>query len=66
MNDHKLNFENLTSYGADNTNVNFGKHHSVFQLLKKKVPRLVKGEYKRLLYDFLIDFYSNYVRIVVF
>ena len=54
IDDYKLKFENLTSYGADNANVNYGEHHSVFKLLKDKVPHLVRGKYKRLLYDFLI------------
>ncbi|CAF5159451.1 unnamed protein product, partial [Rotaria magnacalcarata] len=40
---YKFKLENLTSFGADNTNVNFGKNHSVFQLLKEKVSHLLKG-----------------------
>ena len=56
IDDNKLRIENLISYGADNTNVNFGEHHSVFLLLKSKVPHLVKGKYIRLLN---IYFYSN-------
>ncbi|CAF3758816.1 unnamed protein product [Rotaria sp. Silwood1] len=43
IDDYKLKFENLTCYGADNTNVNFGEYHSVFKLLKDKVPHLLKG-----------------------
>ncbi|CAF2574171.1 unnamed protein product [Rotaria sp. Silwood2] len=42
IDDNKLQIGNLTSYGGDNMNVNFGKHHSVFQLLKSKVPHLLK------------------------
>lgn len=45
LDDYKLKLEDLTSYGADNANVNFGEHHSVFKLLHDKVPHLVKGEY---------------------
>ena len=56
IDDNKLQLENLTSYGADNTNVNFGEHRSVFQLLKSKVPHLLKGKYTRLLDTY---FYSN-------
>jgi len=52
IDDYKLKFENFTSYGADNTNVNYGKYHSVYQLLKDKLPHLVKGKYKRLSHDF--------------
>lgn len=48
IDDYKLQLENLTSYGADNTNVDFEKHHSVFQLLKNKVHHTLKG--KRYIY----------------
>ncbi|CAF1060537.1 unnamed protein product [Rotaria sordida] len=43
INDFQLKIENLTSVGADNTNVNFGEHHSVFQLFKNEVPHIVQG-----------------------
>ncbi|CAM2723326.1 unnamed protein product [Rotaria socialis] len=43
IDDNKLLIENLTSYGADNANVNYGEHHLVFQFLKSKVPHLLKG-----------------------
>ncbi|CAF5137609.1 unnamed protein product, partial [Rotaria sp. Silwood1] len=43
IDDYKIKFENLTCYGADNTNVNFGEYHSVFKLLKDEVPHLLKG-----------------------
>ncbi|CAF2574190.1 unnamed protein product [Rotaria sp. Silwood2] len=56
IDNYKLNIENLTSFGADNANAFYGKHHSVFQLLKDKVHHLLKGKYKRLLWDFLIIF----------
>ena len=41
MND--INIQNMTSIGADNTNVNYGRIHSVFSLLKSDVPNLMKG-----------------------
>jgi hypothetical protein len=41
MND--INIQNMTSIGADNTNVNYGRIHSVFSLLKSDVPNLRKG-----------------------
>ncbi|CAF1309009.1 unnamed protein product, partial [Didymodactylos carnosus] len=44
INDYRLKMENLTSVGADNTNVNYGQHHSVFKLFKDQLPHLVKGE----------------------
>jgi hypothetical protein len=43
MENHQLDIRNLTSIGADNANVNFGEHHSVFKLFKDRCPRLVKG-----------------------
>ncbi len=49
MEDYLLKFENLTSYGADNANVNYGEYHSVFTLLKDKAPHLMKGKHKCLL-----------------
>lgn len=41
---NNLEIKNLTSIGADNTNVNYGQHHSVFTLLKTDFPHLVKGQ----------------------
>ena len=41
MND--INIQNMTSIGADNTNVNYGRIHSVFSLLKSDIPNLMKG-----------------------
>ncbi|CAF4456851.1 unnamed protein product [Rotaria sp. Silwood2] len=43
MENYQLNIRNLTSIGADNANVNFGEHHSVFKLFKDLCPCLVKG-----------------------
>jgi hypothetical protein len=42
MND--IDIRALTSIGADNTNANFGRHHSVFSLLRSDIPNLMKGE----------------------
>ncbi|CAF1505758.1 unnamed protein product [Rotaria sordida] len=41
---HQLQIQNLTSIGADNTNVNFGKYHSVFKLFKDCLPNIFKGK----------------------
>ncbi|CAF5165112.1 unnamed protein product [Rotaria magnacalcarata] len=43
IDDHQLNIYNLTSIGADNANVNFGEYHSVFKLLKDRLPHILKG-----------------------
>ncbi|CAF5139278.1 unnamed protein product, partial [Rotaria magnacalcarata] len=43
IDDHQLNINNLTSIGADNANVNFGEYHSVFKLLKDRLPHILKG-----------------------
>ncbi|CAF1372006.1 unnamed protein product, partial [Rotaria sordida] len=40
----QLNIHNLTSIGADNANVNFGKYHSVFELFKDRLPHILKAE----------------------
>lgn len=40
---NNINIQNMTSIGADNTNVNYGRIHSVFSLLKSDVPNVVKG-----------------------
>jgi hypothetical protein len=40
---NNINIQNMTSIGADNTNVNYGRIHSVFSLLKSDVPNLMKG-----------------------
>lgn len=48
INYYELKMENLTSIGADNTNVNFGKYHSVFQLFKNDLPHIRQGRVNRL------------------
>jgi hypothetical protein len=53
MENHQLDIQNLTSIGADNANVNFGKQHSVFKLFKDRCPRLVKGILKCSLLTYL-------------
>lgn len=40
---HNLDLAHLTSIGADNTNANFGRHHSVFTIMKSEVSNLLKG-----------------------
>jgi uncharacterized protein with HEPN domain len=40
---NNINIQNMSSIGADNTNVNYGRIHSVFSLLKSDVPNLEKG-----------------------
>jgi hypothetical protein len=59
MDDYKLKLENLSSYGADNTNVNYGQYHSVFKLLKDKVPHLQKGKHHLLFYYLFMHHYLN-------
>ncbi|KAL0852281.1 hypothetical protein ABMA28_000489 [Loxostege sticticalis] len=36
-----LKMDNISSYSADNCNVNFGIHHSVYQLLLKENPNIL-------------------------
>lgn len=38
-----LSLKYLSGYGADNTNVNFGKFHSIYTNLKKEVTSLIKA-----------------------
>ena len=40
---HNLDIQHLTSLGADNTNGNYGRHHSVFSIMQTEVPDLLKG-----------------------
>ncbi|CAF1249558.1 unnamed protein product [Adineta ricciae] len=40
---NNLDIQNMTSIGADNTNVNYGRNHSVFTLLKCDISHLKKG-----------------------
>ncbi|CAF4908822.1 unnamed protein product, partial [Rotaria socialis] len=42
INDFQLKIEHLTSVSANNTNVNFGEHHSVFRLFKNEAPHIVQ------------------------
>lgn len=38
-----LPLSSVSSYSADNANVNYGRHHSVYQLLKDHAPNIVKA-----------------------
>ncbi|XP_060761989.1 uncharacterized protein LOC132871654 [Neoarius graeffei] len=38
-----LNVKNITAYAADNANVNFGKHHSVYKLLGSANDGILKA-----------------------
>jgi hypothetical protein len=40
---HNLDIQKLTSIGADNTNINYGRHHSVFSIIHLEVLNLFKG-----------------------
>ncbi|KAM3620103.1 uncharacterized protein V6R79_018367 [Siganus canaliculatus] len=40
---HKLDIKNVTAYAADNPYVNFGRHHSVYQLLSSANNRILKA-----------------------
>ena len=40
---HNLDIQQLTSIGADNTNTNYGRHHSVFSIIQLEVLNLLKG-----------------------
>ncbi len=40
---NNIDIHQMTSIGADNTNVNFSRHHSVFSMIKSEVPDLLKG-----------------------
>ncbi len=41
--DNDLDFNGLTAFGADNTNVNVGENHSVYSLFKEESPDILKG-----------------------
>lgn len=36
-----LNLNNVSSYSADNASVNFGRHHSIYQLLLQENPKIL-------------------------
>ncbi|XP_078257165.1 uncharacterized protein LOC144594484 [Rhinoraja longicauda] len=40
---YELDIRHVTAYAADNANVNFGKHHSVYQLLSSANNRILKA-----------------------
>lgn len=40
---HNLKLSQVTSYGADNANVNFGSNHSVFTNLVAKNEKILKA-----------------------
>lgn len=48
--DCQLDIRHLTSIGADNANVNYGEHHSVFKFFKDICPNLAKGIRKGLIF----------------
>ena len=41
---NQLRLDQLVSLGSDNTSVNIGNHRSVFALLERLSPRLIKGK----------------------
>ncbi len=41
---NNLDIQKLTSIGADNTNINYGRHHSVFSIIQLEVLNLFKGK----------------------
>ena len=40
---YELNIRNITAYSADNANVNYGKHHSVYQLISSANDGILKA-----------------------
>ncbi|CAF1459085.1 unnamed protein product, partial [Didymodactylos carnosus] len=40
---NNIDIQQMTSIGADNTNTNYGRHHSVFSIIKLEVLNLLKG-----------------------
>ncbi len=40
---HNFDIQQMTSIGADNTNTNYGRNHSVFSIIKSEVLNLLKG-----------------------
>lgn len=40
---HNLSFDRVSGLSADNTNANFGIHHSLYKNIEQVVPNLVKG-----------------------
>lgn len=40
---NSIDIEQMTSIGADNTNTNYGRNHSVFSIIKLEVLNLLKG-----------------------
>lgn len=41
--DHNLSFDRVSGLSADNTNANYGIHHSLYKNIEKVAPHLVKG-----------------------
>ena len=38
-----LQLNNVSAYSADNANVNYGQHHTVYRLLQNDIPHIVKA-----------------------
>lgn len=43
LSNHNLSFDRVSGLSADNTNANFGIHHSLYKNIERVVPDLVKG-----------------------
>ncbi|CAF3300814.1 unnamed protein product [Rotaria sp. Silwood2] len=59
---NNIDIQNMTSIGADNTNVNYGRIHSVFSLLKSDIPHLKKDRKK--LNQSFIDYVSSVIKYI--
>lgn len=43
LENHELDIRNVTAYAADNANINYGKHHSVYKLLSSANDGILKA-----------------------
>lgn len=65
LSQHNLSFDRVSGLSADNTNANFGIHHSLYKNIEHVVPNLVKGNCHAHIVHNTVKHAMNFFRIDV-
>lgn len=65
LSDLNLSFNRVSGLSADNTNANFGIHHSLYKNIEDKVPHLIKGNCHAHIVHNCVKYSMNFLRVDV-